>query len=96
MGEGDGEWHPLGVSRQELQLHLTLTNGQCFHWRKQGEQEVWIGILAGVVVALKQVAKDVHFQQIHPRSSRPAGALKSTLREYFHLTGPKASVLADL
>ena len=46
-------WKVLKVHRKEFGLHNTLVNGQCFNWKKIGEDQ-YQGILGAYFVKVKR------------------------------------------
>lgn len=45
-------WVDLCVQPEELRPAYSLTNGQCFNWRKAGA-DCWVGVLGREVIAIR-------------------------------------------
>lgn len=69
----------------ELKLALTLSNGQCFNWKKSQKDDEWIGVINKNVVALKNEAdKDgIKFKQL--AGNGEFHDLKKEIEDYFQL-----------
>lgn len=71
------KWHSLNVSPKELRLDVTLTNGQCFNWKKypllknelsnlsSPQLPQYFGVLGNRVFLLKQTKDDVHYRVLN-------------------------------
>ena len=86
-------WHSLNISPSELRCDVTLTNGQCFGWRKHPTLREWTGVLDHTVLTLRQTPTDTLYTIHHPpspplsssTSSPTPSSLTSLLRDYFFL-----------
>ena len=77
-------WHALHIPPSELRCDVTLTNGQCFGWRKHPTLPEWTGVLAHTVLTLRQTATDTLYTVHHPTTTPPSH-LTPLLRDYFFL-----------
>ena len=72
------KWYSLNVSPKELRLDVTLTNGQCFNWKKypmlknevddnddMKEHPHFFGVLGNRVFLLKQTKDDVFYHVLN-------------------------------
>ncbi|CAN0455077.1 unnamed protein product, partial [Ectocarpus sp. 12 AP-2014] len=102
----DGLWHDLCVPPEELRPDSTLTIGQCFNWRQAGA-DCWVGVLGREQFTLqtsvctgacmcRQTPCTTLFRSLSAVSTdgdaKAAAALATTLREYFFLRTPLASL----
>ena len=77
-------WHSLCASPSELRCAVTLTNGQCFGWRKHPSRLEWSGVLAQLVLSLRQTDDDTLFAVHHPAEYSEA-EVSAALRDWLHL-----------
>lgn len=78
------QWHSLGVSAAELRCAVTLTNGQCFAWRKHPSRLEWTGVVGQLVLSLRESEDDTLFAVHHP-AAYCVSAVVAMLRDYFFL-----------
>ena len=90
-------WHPLRVPPAELRLEHTLTNGQCFGWRRRDAADyTYVGVLGKRVIEVRQTDSDCLFRCLGdaawhdgaPPSSFFHDAVAAELRSYFQLDRP--------
>jgi len=75
------KWGILPISRDELNLRVTLKCGQSFRWKEIGADE-WIGVIRDSIVTLTQT-DDTVLHQFLP--SKGADIEKLILEDYFQL-----------
>ena len=63
---------------------MTLTNGQCFGWRRHGGRLQWTGVLGQAVLSLRQAEHDTLFAVHHPTDYCPS-AMSALLRDFLFL-----------
>ncbi|XP_069690006.1 N-glycosylase/DNA lyase isoform X4 [Periplaneta americana] len=61
MCQREKMWHKLPCARSELELLFTLCGGQCFRWKKTGNDE-WTGVFAHRVWKLSQNSEYILYE----------------------------------
>lgn len=83
-------WISLGVTPSELRVAMTLTNGQCFGWKRvKKEANEWVGVVGETVVGLRDRVRGVEFCTHNTITNKKNGmdikSLTKDLRSYFQL-----------
>ena len=71
----------LTTKPYELKISLTLSNGQCFNWKKANSTE-WVGVIGRNVIGLKDTDKGVAFRSYVEDSD----VSSQELEDYFQLS----------
>ena len=75
-------WRHLSkTTPSELKLALTLSNGQCFNWKKASDE--WVGVIGRNVVGLKDTNRGVSFRSFG--DCKRIDMLSQNLEDYFQL-----------
>ena len=74
-------WRRLTTKPHELKIALTLSNGQCFNWKKANSTE-WIGVIGRNVIGLKDTNVGVAFRSY---AGTDFDVLHQDLEDYFQL-----------
>jgi N-glycosylase/DNA lyase len=86
-------WIDLQAPKYELRLQFTLGNGQYFSWKKFTGTEVYVGVIDGIPVALKQTDATTLFRPLLPALA--PDDFNQKLRSYFQLHIPLKPLYAE-